>query len=262
MLDRAKEHRLQVVLAEFVSPFPFAVEVSPAGTRLMGGVPDETAHADLLLASAAADDELRLLSGAPQRERWLAAARFALDFAARLEQGSARLDDLALSLEGRAATLQAYDQLRREVVDALAAAVRDAYPRLSHRYYAMKAKWLGTDKLMHWDRNAPLPEHDDRTIPWPEAEKIVLDAYNAFSPELAEVGRKFFGTGWIDAPAAACICKPAQLKNLRSAKASTCFSPHPSTPIVLTRQKEPKQSQPCRPSAKRSLMPWLSLPTD
>lgn len=108
-----------VVLAEFVSPFPFSVEVSPAGTRLMGGVPDETAHADLLLASAAADDELRLLSGAPQRERWLAAARFALDLAARLEQGSARLDDLALSLEGRAATLQAYDQLRREVVDAL-----------------------------------------------------------------------------------------------------------------------------------------------
>src|SRR5216684_3156255 len=88
-----------------------------------------------------------------------------------------------------------------EVVDALASAVKAAYPRLAHRYYKLKAKWFGVDKMPYWDRNAPLPEHDDRTIPWTEAEKIVLDAYRAFSPELADVGRKFFGTGWIDAPA-------------------------------------------------------------
>jgi oligoendopeptidase F len=87
-----------------------------------------------------------------------------------------------------------------EVVNALASAVKAAYPRLSHRYYQLKAKWYGVDKMPYWDRNAPLPEHDDRTIPWNEAEKIVLDAYGAFSPELASVGRKFFGTGWIDAP--------------------------------------------------------------
>src|SRR5579883_520580 len=88
-----------------------------------------------------------------------------------------------------------------EVVDALASAVKAAYPRLAHRYYKLKAKWFGVDKMPYWDRNAPLPEHDDRTIPWAEAERIVLDAYNAFSPELAAVGRKFFGSGWIDAPA-------------------------------------------------------------
>jgi oligoendopeptidase F len=88
-----------------------------------------------------------------------------------------------------------------EVVDALAASVKAAYPRLAHRYYKLKARWFGVDKMPYWDRNAPLPEHDDRVIPWAEAEKIVLDAYNAFSPELADVGRKFFGTGWIDAPA-------------------------------------------------------------
>jgi oligoendopeptidase F len=88
-----------------------------------------------------------------------------------------------------------------EVVDALAAAVKAAYPRLAHRYYQLKAKWFGVDKMPYWDRNAPLPEHDDRTIPWNEAEKIVLDAYRAFSPELADVGARFFGTGWIDAPA-------------------------------------------------------------
>jgi oligoendopeptidase F len=88
-----------------------------------------------------------------------------------------------------------------EVVDALASAVKAAYPRLSHRYYKLKAKWFGVEKMPYWDRNAPLPEHDDRTIPWAEAEKIVLDAYNAFSPELGAVGARFFGTGWIDAPA-------------------------------------------------------------
>ena len=88
-----------------------------------------------------------------------------------------------------------------EVVDALAASVTAAYPRLAHRYYKLKAKWFGVEKMPYWDRNAPLPEHDDRVIPWAEAEKTVLDAYRAFSPELADVGQKFFGTGWIDAPA-------------------------------------------------------------
>ena len=88
-----------------------------------------------------------------------------------------------------------------EVVDALAASVKAAYPRLAHRYYKLKAKWFGVDNMPYWDRNAPLPEHDDRVIPWAEAEKTVLDAYRAFSPELADVGQKFFGTGWIDAPA-------------------------------------------------------------
>ena len=88
-----------------------------------------------------------------------------------------------------------------EVVDALQASVKAAYPRLAHRYYKLKAKWFGVETMPYWDRNAPLPEHDDRVIPWAEAEKIVLDAYGAFSPELAAVGRKFFGSGWIDAPA-------------------------------------------------------------
>ncbi len=86
-----------------------------------------------------------------------------------------------------------------EVVDALVTAVRQSYPRLSHRYYALKAKWLGLDKLQHWDRNAPLPNDDDRPIGWDEARKQVLDAYGAFSPELASVGRRFFDRPWIDA---------------------------------------------------------------
>jgi oligoendopeptidase F len=86
-----------------------------------------------------------------------------------------------------------------EVVGALVSAVRADYPRLSHRYYTMKAKWLGLEKLQHWDRNAPLPDDDDRFIPWDEARRRVLSAYGAFSPELASVGQEFFDNAWIDA---------------------------------------------------------------
>jgi len=86
-----------------------------------------------------------------------------------------------------------------EVVDALVAAVTADYPRLSHRYYTMKAEWLGLEKLEHWDRNAPLPDADDRSIPWDEARNRVLTAYGAFSPELAAIGKRFFDAPWIDA---------------------------------------------------------------
>jgi oligoendopeptidase F len=85
------------------------------------------------------------------------------------------------------------------VVDALVTAVTGDFPRLSHRYYTLKAKWLGLPKLQHWDRNAPLPEDDDQQISWPEATRRVLSAYGAFSPELAEIGGRFFEKPWIDA---------------------------------------------------------------
>jgi len=86
-----------------------------------------------------------------------------------------------------------------EVVEALRNAVTAAYPRLSHRYYRLKARWLGLDKLQVWDRNAPLPGESARLIPWDEARGTVLDAYAGFSPRLAELARPFFERGWIDA---------------------------------------------------------------
>ncbi|RMC34228.1 M3 family oligoendopeptidase [Paracoccus alkanivorans] len=86
-----------------------------------------------------------------------------------------------------------------EVVEALRNAVTRAYPRLSHRYYALKARWLGLDKLQVWDRNAPLPTEAPRTIGWDEARSTVLDAYAGFSPRLAELAEPFFDKGWIDA---------------------------------------------------------------
>jgi len=86
-----------------------------------------------------------------------------------------------------------------EVVQALRDAVVAAYPKLSHRYYALKAKWLGLDKMEVWDRNAPLPDEDDLIIPWDQARSMVMDAYADFDPRMAELAEPFFDKGWIDA---------------------------------------------------------------
>ncbi|RVV99591.1 M3 family oligoendopeptidase [Mesobaculum littorinae] len=86
-----------------------------------------------------------------------------------------------------------------EVVEALRNAVVAAYPKLSHRYYELKRKWLGLDTLEIWDRNAPLPMEETRTIGWDSARKMVLDAYTDFSPRMADIATPFFDKGWIDA---------------------------------------------------------------
>jgi len=87
-----------------------------------------------------------------------------------------------------------------EVVEALVASVREAYPDLSHRYYRLKAKWFGKRKLDYWDRNAPLPGDDDRRYAWREACETVLGAYGGFAPEMADIARRFFAGRWIDVP--------------------------------------------------------------
>ena len=86
-----------------------------------------------------------------------------------------------------------------EVVQALRDAVVAAYPKLSHRYYALKAKWMGLDKMEVWDRNAPLPGEDDLVIPWDQARATVMEAYAGFDPRMAEIAEPFFDNGWIDA---------------------------------------------------------------
>lgn len=108
------------------------------------------------------------------------------------------------------------NRVEREVVDALVAAAREAFPRLSHRYYKLKAKWFGKDKLMHWDRNAPLPKAESRVIPWDEARDTVLSAYGDFSGDMASIARGFFDNNWIDAP-------------VRPGKAPGAFA-HPTVP--------------------------------
>ncbi|WP_050403075.1 M3 family oligoendopeptidase [Bradyrhizobium embrapense] len=123
------------------------------------------------------------------------------------------------------------NRVEREVVDALVASVRAAYPKLSHRYYALKAGWFKKKKLPHWDRNAPLPFAATGTIAWPEARNMVLSAYNGFSPKMAEIAERFFDDRWIDAP-------------VRPGKAPGAFS-HPTTPsahpyVLMNYQGKPR----------------------
>ncbi len=123
------------------------------------------------------------------------------------------------------------NRVEREVVDALVAAVRESYPALSHRYYRLKARWFGKETLPHWDRNAPLPKVEQRTIPWTEARDTVLSAYEGFSPQLSGIARRFFDEGWIDAP-------------VRPGKAPGAFA-HPTVPsahpfVLLNYQGKPR----------------------
>ncbi len=123
------------------------------------------------------------------------------------------------------------NRVEPSLVDALVEAVRGAYPRLSHRYYKLKAKWFGKDVLNHWDRNAPLPDVPTRTYAWEAARDIVLGAYGGFSPRMADIARDFFDKRWIDAPT-------------RPGKAPGAFA-HPTTPsahpyVLLNYQGKPR----------------------
>jgi oligoendopeptidase F len=123
------------------------------------------------------------------------------------------------------------NRVEREVVDALVASVRSAYPRLSHRYYQLKAGWFKKKKLPHWDRNAPLPFAATGSIAWPDAKNMVLSAYRGFSPEMARIAERFFTDRWIDAP-------------VRPGKAPGAFS-HPTTPsahpyVLMNYQGKPR----------------------
>jgi len=91
------------------------------------------------------------------------------------------------------------NHVETEVVQALRDAVVTAYPKLSHRYYSLKAKWMGLEKMQIWDRNAPLPIEDDKLIDWTTAQDMVLSAYSEFAPKMAEIAEQFFTKGWIDA---------------------------------------------------------------
>jgi oligoendopeptidase F len=123
------------------------------------------------------------------------------------------------------------NRVEPEVIDALTTAVRNAYPRLSHRYYALKAGWFGKKRLPHWDRNAPLPKVATRNIAWSEARETVLTAYGAFSPKMAEVAKRFFDRRWIDA-------------SMRPGKSPGAFA-HPTVPsahpyVLLNYQGKPR----------------------
>jgi len=123
------------------------------------------------------------------------------------------------------------NRVERDVVDALVSSVQAAYPDISHRYYAMKAKWLGMEQMNYWDRNAPLPSVSQRSFSWDEARETVLSAYGAFSPDMKAIAERFFASGWIDAP-------------VRPGKSPGAFA-HPTVPsahpyVLLNYQGKPR----------------------
>ena len=110
------------------------------------------------------------------------------------------------------------NKIEDEVVENLYNSVQENYEKTSHRYYRLKSKILGKEKLHYSDRNAPLLFNDNRKYEWEEATEIVLKAYRDFSPEMAEIGELFFKNNWIDVPA-------------KTGKRSGAFA-HPSVPSI------------------------------
>ncbi|HTS39282.1 MAG TPA: M3 family oligoendopeptidase, partial [Xanthobacteraceae bacterium] len=183
---------------------------------------------------------LNLLQDPSEAKRKAAAQALATTFKANLRRFTLILNTLSKDKEisdrwrgfpDVASARHLSNRVEPEIVEALVKAVEAAFPRISHRYYALKAKWFGKKRLAHWDRNAPLPQVDTRPIPWNEARERVLSAYGAFAPEMAEIAERFFARNWIDAP-------------VRPGKAPGAFS-HPTVPsahpyVLLNYQGKPR----------------------
>ena len=190
--------------------------------------------------SLAIEPTLNMLQDPREEKRKAAAQAIAVTFKDNLRQFTHITNTLAKDKEisdrwrgfaDVADSRHLSNRVEPEVVDALVTAVRAAYPRLSHRYYALKARWFGKKRLAHWDRNAPLPRVASRTITWTEAQSTVLTAYGAFSTDMAAIAEKFFKNGWIDAP-------------VRPGKAPGAFA-HPTVPsahpyVLLNYQGKPR----------------------
>ena len=190
--------------------------------------------------SLAIEPTLKLLQDSREDKRKAAAQAMAVTFKENIRQFTHITNTLAKDKEisdrwrgfaDVADSRHLSNRVEPEVVDALVTAVRAAYPRLSHRYYALKAHWFGKKRLAHWDRNAPLPKVATRTITWTEAQATVLTAYGAFSTDMAAIAEKFFKNNWIDAP-------------VRPGKAPGAFS-HPTVPsahpyVLLNYQGKPR----------------------
>jgi oligoendopeptidase F len=175
----------------------------------------------------AIEPALNLMQDADGKKRKAAAQALAATFKANLRPFALITNTLAKDKEisdrwrgfkDVAASRHLANRVEPEVVEALVASVRAAYPKLSHRYYTLKARWFGKKRLPYWDRNAPLPKVAQRSIPWPDARATVLTAYGAFSPKMAEIADRFFERKWIDAP-------------VRPGKQPGAFA-HPTVPSV------------------------------
>ena len=188
-------------------------DASVVGASAWNKLFDETI-AGLMFKVAGEEDELNLESTLnfltdPDRAKREAAARALAEvfdrnikLFARVHNTLAKekeIDDRWRKMPSPQYARHLSNHVEPEVVEALRNAVVAAYPKLSHRYYRLKAKWMGLDKLQVWDRNAPLPIETPRLVNWDQAEQTVMQAYAAFDPRMAEIATPFFRKGWIDA---------------------------------------------------------------
>ena len=234
---REKPYQLDDKLEQLF--FEKSVTGSGSFTRLF----DETQASlryDVLGEELSIESTLTLLQDQDGKKRKVAAEALAQTFSKNLRLFTLIANTLAKDKEisdrwrgfkDVAASRNLANRVEDEVVAALVEAVRDAYPRLSHRYYRLKAKWFGVDALDHWDRNAPLPEAPTKIVGWDEARSKVLSAYRGFSPQIAEIADRFFAERWIDAP-------------VRAGKSPGAFA-HPTVPsahpyVLLNYQGKPR----------------------
>ena len=200
-----KPHQLSDELETFLN------DQSVVGASAWSRLFDETVGAfefDVDSRILSLEATIHLMSDPDRTIRETAAKALARGFTDRLPLFARITNTLVKSKEiedrwRRLPAPQSARHLANRIDPGIVATLRDtvvsAYPEISHRYYRLKARWLGLDTLEIWDRNAPLPEAEDRTIGWNEARRIVVDAYAAFSPEMATASEPFFERGWIDA---------------------------------------------------------------
>ncbi|MEM7241994.1 MAG: M3 family oligoendopeptidase [Pseudomonadota bacterium] len=204
-LRKMKPHQLSDELEKFLH------DQSVVGTAAWNRLFDETMAGlsfDVKGEALNLEATLNLLSDTDRAQREAGAKALAkvfgenLSLFARITNTLAKekeIEDRWRNMPSPQAGRHLSNQVEPEVVEALRNAVVAAYPKLSHRYYALKAKWMGLDKMQVWDRNAPLPDEDDAPVQWEDAKDIVLSAYEEFDPKMAGLAAPFFTKGWIDA---------------------------------------------------------------
>lgn len=201
-----KPHELSAELETFIAERgPITAQWPRLFDEQMAALRAEAGDETLTLAEA-----LNRLSD-PNAERRMAAAEGLSEaFAERVSTMSLVLNTIAAdkAMEDRrrgfrrpADSRHLANEVDGEAVDAMAEAVAAAYPRLSHRYYALKARAMGKTALDHWDRNAPIESTPPRAYDWRQGREVVLDSFGALGGDFADRAARFFDRPWIDAQA-------------------------------------------------------------
>ena len=198
-----KPHELSAELETFIAERgPITAQWPRLFDEQLAALRAKAGHEELTLAEA-----LNRLSDAKPARRKAAAEGLSEALAARAPTLALVLNTVAAdkAMEDRwrgfkrpADSRHLGNEVDGEAVDAMAEAVAAAYPRLSHRYYALKAKALGKARLDHWDRNAPIETTAPRAFTWTQGREIVLDSFSDLGGDFADRAGGFFEKPWID----------------------------------------------------------------